>query len=163
MGEANMGIEIYLDIETSWSRDLTVVGVLSKDTGLIQLVGEEITRYRLLAELPRTGRLYTYNGHCFDLSEIRKQLGLNLRDQFDSFDLRWVCQRLGLTGGQKAVEKRVGFRRHREDIDGIEAMNLWEDYQSGDDEALKLLLAYNAEDLVGIRAIKRYLEGRGHL
>jgi hypothetical protein len=72
-------LEVYLDIETDWNRNLTVVGFTSSDSGTVQRVGEEITLGRLTRWLPRNGRMYTYNGHCFDLPCIRAQLGIDLR------------------------------------------------------------------------------------
>jgi uncharacterized protein YprB with RNaseH-like and TPR domain len=107
-------VEIYLDIETDRDRQITVLGFRSSETGLVQLVGREITRSRLRRELPLKGRLYTFNGHGFDLSLIRFRLGVDLREIFDSCDLRWVCHRTGLRrlrGGQKRVEERIGFAR----------------------------------------------------
>src|SRR6266542_3402022 len=81
---------------------------------------------------PAAGTLYTYNGHCFDLICLRQQLGLDLRACFASVDLRWVCQRRGLRGGQKAIEKSLGHRRLLPDLDGRDALLLWARYQRGD-------------------------------
>jgi uncharacterized protein len=156
-------LEIYLDIETGWNRELTVFGFRSSETGVVQLVGNEITRSRVLTELPRSGKLFTYNGHCFDLSRIRAELRLDLRERFDSWDLRWICQRNGICGGQKAIERRIGIRRETEGVDGMEAMYLWERYLRGDKKALQALLRYNAEDLEGLVAIKQDLARRGLL
>ena len=156
-------IEVYLDIETTWERELTVVGFRSPATGLVQLVGSEITARRLRKELPRGGQLFTYNGHCFDISCIYDQLGLNLRSQFESFDLRWICQRIGLMGGQKRIERRIGHRRKYAELEGLDAIWLWSEYERGDQKALALLLRYNAEDLAGLVRIKRHLSARGLL
>ena len=51
-------------------------------TGVVQLVGSEITVARLEQALPEGGVLFTYNGHCFDLVCIRRQLGIDLRARF---------------------------------------------------------------------------------
>jgi uncharacterized protein YprB with RNaseH-like and TPR domain len=149
--------EVFLDIETDWSRELTLVGFRSEATGLIQLVGAEITADRLHRELPCGGVLYTYNGHCFDLPIIRNQLGLDLRSRYESRDLRWICQRLGITGGQKAIEQQIGVRRQLSGLDGRDAIVLWARYQRGDMAALKTLRAYNREDLEGLVAIRDHL------
>lgn len=156
-------IEVYLDVETNWWRELTVVGFRSSVTGTVQLVGPEITASRLRKELPRDGRLFTYNGHCFDISCIRNQLGLDLRNQFESFDLRWICQRGGMRGGQKLIERRIGHKRTCDEMDGLDAISLWSEYERGDQKALVLLLRYNAEDLHGLMKIKQYLSSRGLL
>ena len=156
-------IDIYLDVETNWWRKLTVIGFRSSVTSTVQLVGSDITASRLHLLLPREGRLFTYNGHCFDISCIRAQLGLDLRGRFESFDLRWICQRNGLRGGQKRIERRCGHLRQCKGMDGLDAISLWNDYQQGDKEALALLLRYNAEDLRGLMIIKQHLASRGLL
>ncbi len=155
--------DIYLDIETDAVQSITVVGFRSAVTGLVQLVGAEVTPARLHAALPATGQLFTYNGHCFDLPVIRKQLGLDLRARFASCDLRFVCQRYGLRGGQKAVEHQLGHRRALEGMDGWEAVILWQRHVRGDAAALPRLLRYNAEDVDGLALIKEHLAGRGLL
>lgn len=153
-------MQIYLDIETDWSRSLTVLGLKLSDGSLVQLVGREITKSRLLRSLPKEGRLVTYNGHCFDLPVIRTELGINLRDHYESLDLRWVCQRAGIMGGQKGVEQSLGVKRTTEGVDGLEAIALWERHVRGDKSALEILLRYNAEDLDGMIAIENHLKKR---
>lgn len=148
--------EIYLDVETDWSRQLTVVGFHAPSTGLVQLVGPEISAERLHQVLPAAGTLYTYNGHSFDLSCLRKQLGVDLRRRFQSVDLRWVCWRQGLRGGQKAIEKGLGKQRKLPDLDSRDALVLWGRFQKGDRTALVTLLRYNAEDLEGMMFIRRH-------
>lgn len=127
-------VEIYLDIETDWDRGITVLGFRSSETGLVQLAGREITRSRLRRELPLKGRLYTFNGHGFDLSLIRSRLGVDLREVFDSCDLLWVRRRTGLRrlrGGQKRVEQRIGFPRTVGLTNWWDPMNLWRDHEGG--------------------------------
>lgn len=156
--------DIYLDIETSWEGDITVVGFYSRATGLVQLVGSDVTDARLDRELPDRGNLFTYNGHCFDIPVIRKVLGVDLRDKFESYDLRWICQRNDLRGGQKAVEKAIGLPRELMGMDGRDALVLWQRYVDYDDEeALATLLKYNREDVLGLMEIKRHCERNGFL
>lgn len=154
---------IYLDIETEWDRTLTVLGFHSRETGTVQLVGTEITARRLRSVIPKTGRLVTFNGHCFDLPVIRTQLGIDLRSSHDSVDLRYVCARAELRGGQKLVEQLLGIVRTTEGVDGREAIKLWSRYLRGDQEALDLLLAYNEEDLLGMKVIEDCLRRRALL
>lgn len=152
---------IYLDIETEWDRTLTVLGFHSRETGTVQLVGSEITARRLRSVLPKTGRLVTFNGHCFDLPVIHKQLGIHLRSTHDSVDLRYVCARCQMAGGQKLVEQRLGIVRDTAGVDGREAIRLWNRYLRGEREALDLLLAYNEEDILGMKEIETILKRRG--
>ena len=150
-------MEIYLDIETSWQREITLIGFWSKPTGLVQLMNEQITASNLIKCLPSYGNIFTFNGHSFDLSVIKNQLGIDLRSKFESFDLRWICPKYGLKGGQKIVEKLIGFNRETEGLNGQDAMKLWSKYLKGDRTALKTFLQYNAEDIQGMIAIKKYL------
>jgi hypothetical protein len=151
---------VYLDVETNWHRELTVVGFQSRETGPVQLVGTDITKRRLMRELPKSARLYTFNGHAFDLVVIRQQLGVNLREIHDSCDLMWMCREHGLTGGQKAIETRLGICRSCDAANGMDAIRLWQRYQRGDSDALRGLLEYNLEDLKGLRLIHRHLRSR---
>lgn len=156
--------DIYLDIETAWDGEITVVGFSSGLTGMVQLVGGDVTDVRLDRELPAAGRLYTYNGHCFDIPVIQKRLGLNLRDRFESLDLRWICQRNDLRGGQKAVERSIGLAREIEGMDGRDALVLWHRFTTyADGDALATLLTYNEEDVRGLMAIKKHCEENGFL
>lgn len=94
-----------------------------------------------------------------------KELNMDFRDLYDSWDLRWVCQRIGICGGQKAIENQIGFRRKEDTLgmSGRDAIYLWEKFKNGNQKALETLLEYNAEDLRVLRAIKRYLQRSGCL
>jgi uncharacterized protein len=86
-----------------------------------------------------------------------------LRSAFDSIDLRWVCQRHSLRGGQKLIEQKIGVRRDLPDLDGLEAIHLWQLHMSGDPQTLTKLLKYNREDLDGLIMIKKHLVNKGIL
>ncbi len=149
-------LEIYLDIETDWHRTITVIGIYSSETGFTQMVAPEISRRRLLAALPDAGVLYTFNGHSFDLPVIRKQCGIDLRERYDSRDLRYLCKDKGLTGGQKAIERHLGVERNTVGVDGREAIRLWDRWRRQRcQDSLERLLYYNREDVMGMRDLKR--------
>ena len=157
-------MDIYLDIETDFQRRITVVGFHSRATGFRQLVGREVTAEKLGASLPEKGRLFTFNGHCFDLPVIRTRLGLDLRARYQSVDLRYACARAGLAGGLKAVEGRLGIGRRLPGLDGLDAIRLWEDYLArGAAGSLQILLAYNREDVMNLAKLKRRLCALGHV
>ncbi len=153
--------DVYLDIETSYYGDITVVGFYSQSCGLVQLVRPRISRARLQRVLPPAQRLLTFNGHSFDLPIIRRQLELDLRGRFESVDLRYACKRAGLTGGQKAIERMLGLERELPGLSGWDALRLWEAYWNDEDAAaLETLLCYNREDvmnMVKIHAVLRDL------
>src|SRR5205085_12361203 len=64
-------------------------------------------------------------------------------------------RRVGLSGGQKAIEKELGLVRppHLQDVEGRAAPLLWYRYRQGDLNSLKLLISYNHADIEGMRYI----------
>jgi uncharacterized protein YprB with RNaseH-like and TPR domain len=137
----------YLDIETSWERSITIIGIYkSGGEGTTQLIAPEINRRALLQALEGVERLFTYNGTGFDLPVIERWLGVSLHKQISHRDLMYDCWKHKLKGGLKKVEQTLGIHRDTEGVDGLQAMNLWAAYRKGDAEALELLLRYNKED-----------------
>ncbi len=143
---------VYLDIETTGLSpdycDITMVGIYRGGKMTALILGEDLTEETLEREVSHCKMLVTYYGTAFDLPFLlRKFPGLRLNEALH-FDLCFGARRLGLTGGLKAVEAKVGITRREEvvGIDGFEAVRLWNDYQRGDTGALKLLMAYNEED-----------------
>jgi uncharacterized protein YprB with RNaseH-like and TPR domain len=143
----------YLDIETSWQKKITVIGVYRPTRGTSQLVAPDISRRRLLDLLNGVRLIYTYNGGRFDLPVIDGHLGINLAEHFEHRDLMFDCWRNKLKGGLKAVEKRLGIHRDTEGIDGLAAMNLWSAHRKGNPEALEILLRYNREDVENLEIL----------
>jgi hypothetical protein len=140
---------------------LTVVGIHLEQDGqerVVQLYEDTLTKDNLLAALAGTDTLYSYNGKEFDLPFIVAKLGVNLASVFRHCDLMHHCWRRNLYGGQKKVEKKLGISRETAGMDGADAVELWNDYQSkGNAEALKTLLLYNAEDVRNLAHIRRKL------
>jgi uncharacterized protein YprB with RNaseH-like and TPR domain len=162
-------IDAYLDIETTglsrFYDYITVIGIYLCNGGgteLIQLVGEEVTRDNLLKALEGVNRVYTYNGSRFDLPFIDAFLGVNLEAEFYHHDLMYDCWRNNLYGGFKAVERQLGIYRRLQGVGGFDAVLLWWRYRNyGDQNALALLLQYNKEDVVNLKALRERLDGTG--
>lgn len=145
----------FLDIETTGmeaDRDaITLVGLYD---------GRETRAYfdDALAELPhdldRYRLLVTFNGSSFDLPFLRRTFP-DLRLHQIHVDLRYVYHRLGMKGGLKAIERRLRIGRSPEtqDLRGWDAVYLWRRHQTGDDEALELLLRYNGEDVQNLEPL----------
>jgi uncharacterized protein YprB with RNaseH-like and TPR domain len=157
--------DAYLDIETtglSASFDyITVIGVLrcdGRNNELIQLVGEEVTRGNLITTLRDVKTIYTYNGARFDLRFIANALGIDLAVTYYHCDLMYDCWRCNLYGGFKAVERQLGIPRRLKGVNGYEAVQLWWSYlKGGNQSALSLLLEYNKEDVVNLKALRERL------
>lgn len=152
-----MDFPAFLDIETSWERTITVIGIYRPGEGTTQLVAPAITRQRLLDSLKGATRLFTYNGAGFDLRVIAQHLGVALEQQLPHRDLMYDCWKKKLKGGLKSVERRLGIPRDTEGIDGWQAMRLWAAHVQGHAEALELLLRYNREDCENLEVLAQKL------
>jgi len=106
--------------------------------------GDDISRYDLLV---------TYNGKCFDVPFIKKNLGIPITGVH--IDLMHVMRSLGITGGLKGCERKLGLdRKELEGVDGYFAVLLWHVYvKNGNKAALETLLAYNIEDVVNLETL----------
>jgi uncharacterized protein len=156
--------DAYLDIETTglspFYSDITVIGIYRHDGEegeFIQLYGEKVTRENLVAALEGVSKLFTYNGSRFDLPFIESFLGVSFEDDFEveHCDLMYNCWQNNLRGGFKSVERQLGIDRQTEGVDGRQAIYLWNQYiQEYDLDALDLLLRYNKDDVVNLKALR---------
>ena len=55
----------------------------------------------------------------------------------------------------KAGERQLGIERRLTEVDGHQAVRLWWHYVNNhDDEALKILLEYNKEDVINLKVLR---------
>ena len=147
---------LFLDIETTglshYYDDITVIGWAMDGVANSIIADSDITSFRNAAMQAKT--LVTFNGIRFDTKFI-------LRDYPDivlpnmHVDLLYLCRRVGLTGGQKAIEQALGInmREGLEDVSGAEAVALWHRFIRGDKDALRKLILYNRSDIAAMGAI----------
>jgi uncharacterized protein YprB with RNaseH-like and TPR domain len=148
----------YLDIETTFSGSISVIGIYRPDQGTIQLVGDGVRDLPLYEALEGVQTVVTFNGSCFDLPVIRRRLYADLKRDFEHCDLLYICRRRGLRGGLKKVEQLLGIGRATAGISGWDAPRLWQRYETNDDRAaLQTLLDYNREDVVNLAVLERHL------
>ena len=175
----------YLDIETNYvgrftdqrlfkdykNHKITVIGIRllsGTDESFLQMVGEDISKDKLMKSLEGVTRLVTYNGRSkpdkvkgytgFDFPVIAAQLGVMLDEELDHTDLCPKCWQAGFWGGQKKVEQALGLERNLPGKDGAWADEAWKKYKaSGDQRFLNELLAYNKEDVFMLRRIEEAL------
>jgi uncharacterized protein YprB with RNaseH-like and TPR domain len=139
----------FLDIETTGLGALdqvTVVGLYDGVRTTTFVAGDNLDE--LPEALAQYCLLVTYNGATFDLPFLLRRFpGLDL-DHLH-VDLRYPLRRLGLRGGLKHIEQRVGLRRDPEvaGLDGWDAVRLWREYQAGSETALATLIKYNTADI----------------
>ena len=96
----------------------------------------------------------TFNGIRFDTKFIAKEFP-HVRLPVTHIDLMYLCRRVGLKGGQKAIEKELNIRVRDDlaDVDGAAAVVLWHRYMRGDTAALRKLIRYNRADIAAMGAI----------
>ena len=120
---------------------------LGREVHALQQFCDDILNYTLLV---------TWNGRCFDVPILRNELGIPLNHAH--MDLRFVFRALGLRGGLKLVERRLGLDRGDvAGLDGWDAVRLWQRYEMYDDlRSLRTLLDYNAADVTGLEYLAEY-------
>lgn len=152
-------MDAYLDIETSFDKDITVVGILKLDV-FKQFVGSQISASAIKNFMNGVRSVYTYNGSRFDIPVIKKNLGLDLCAEFECKDLMHNCWKNDLFGGLKNVEYQLGIARRLKDVNGFKAMQLWAEYvKNNNEDALLKLLLYNKEDVYSIVQLHKKLRG----
>jgi len=147
---------IFLDIETTglshYYDALTLVGYQMGGRYNAFVAGDNPRD--LMAALRKAATLVTFNGTLFDVPFLRKTFGeIGLPGRH--VDLRYAARRVGLTGGQKAIERQLGLshRKGIEDIDGASAVLLWHEYLRGNKQSLRALIEYNIADIRGMCGI----------
>ena len=148
---------LFLDIETtglSHHHDqITIIG-WSFDGKAKTIVGDSDDPGTLLADAERARTLVTFNGKRFDMKFIARDFP-EIAFPSAHVDLMHLCRQVGLTGGQKAIEKKleITFRHGETDMDGASAVRLWYKYLAGDLDALCNLVLYNRVDIAAMGAI----------
>lgn len=147
---------LFLDIETTglshYYDEITVIGWSFGGRAKTLVKGQDPKR--LYDDVSRAKALVTFNGIRFDARFIARDFpdivfpGIHI-------DLRYLCRRVGLKGGQKAIENTLNIKL-RDDLtnmDGAEAVLLWHRYVRGDLKALRKLIRYNRADIAAMGAI----------
>ena len=146
----------YVDIETTGlsanSSCITVVGIYDGKDAKTYVKGIDLDD--IVEELQKYELLVSFNGARFDLPFIQHEFPEIEFNQLH-VDLMYPLRRIGLSGGLKAIEKKLGIQRTDDtvDITGFDAVRLWHEYERGSEEALDLLLEYNQEDIVNLETI----------
>jgi uncharacterized protein YprB with RNaseH-like and TPR domain/predicted nuclease with RNAse H fold len=147
---------VFLDIETAglspYFDEVTVIGMFDGKDYKVFVKGENLEKF--LQELNRYSMIVTFNGSLFDLRFIHNHFPKVSLPPVH-VDLRFTTKRLGLSGGLKAVEQRLGLRRPKdvERLSGYDATILWSRYLRGDKSALELLIKYNMQDVLSLKPI----------
>lgn len=159
----------YLDIETtglSSSARVTVIGIAwpNGDGRIVYRAlvrGFDLTRSAFNKAMKGATCLITFNGSTFDLPMIRRELG-DLIPNVPHLDLRHLARKVGLHGGLKSLERRLGIARDAEVqmLAGYDAVRLWRTWErKRQKRALEILVDYNREDVVNLAPLTNILYG----
>lgn len=147
---------IFLDIETTglskYYNNITLVGWSMGNKYDVYIKGGDDSCFR--KTLAQAKAIVTFNGSLFDLPFLRQEFH-NLQIPTAHIDLRFLAKRVGLSGGQKNIEKVLAIKRPKQlrNLEGENAPLLWHKYCRGDSDALKLLISYNHADVEGMKYI----------
>lgn len=106
-------------------------------------------------------KLVTFFGKRFDEPHIQRKFGIGHHRKH--VDLYEVCKQKGMSGGLKSVAEQLGLQRPDDliEADGADAVRQWDLFiRSGDSNALRNLLYYNAWDVILTYQIYRTLKER---
>ncbi len=146
----------FLDIETTglshYYDEITVIGWSFGGCSRTIVKGQPLGQ--LHEDVERAKCLVTFNGIRFDTKFLIKEIP-DLSLPTEHVDLMYLCRRVGLTGGQKAIEKQLNIqlRDELQNVDGAVAVMLWHQYERGDIDALKTLIRYNRSDIAAMGMI----------
>ena len=138
---------------------ITVIGLFDGIDTKTMIKGINLDFSCIARELKRYKIIVTYNGAAFDIPFIRKRHPGLLPD-IPHFDLKPACDRIGLTGGLKEIEKKMGIKRNSiiEKMHGGDAATLWRMHRAtGDEYYLRLLVEYNEEDVINLKTIAEHV------
>ena len=150
------GRVLFLDVETTGLNlrydKITVIGWSFGGSARTLVRGTDPSLLR--SDFKHAKFLVTFNGGRFDIKFVAREFPDLVLPKVH-IDLMYLCRRVGLTGGQKAIEKTLGieFRDDAVTITGATAVALWHKYVQGDPEALRTLILYNRVDVAALGAI----------
>ncbi len=150
---------VFLDIEVtgvSNADDITVIGLFDGVNTKVMIKGINMDMEYLKNELEKYKLIVSYNGSTFDIPFLIKRYP-SLLPNIPHFDLKTACQRLGLKGGLKDIERKLGIRRQNAVVEKLyngDIIKLYKMYKAtGDNHYLNLLIEYNEEDVINLKFI----------
>ncbi|MCH7654013.1 MAG: ribonuclease H-like domain-containing protein, partial [Chloroflexi bacterium] len=143
----------FLDIETTGLSPqfgyITMVGILDS-RGYKAFVHDENLE-ELREALEQYDLVVTFNGAAFDLPYVEHHFG-NVFKDMAHIDLRFPLKKAGYSGGLKSIERQLGLARPSalSELDGFDAVVMWQMWLNGDRAARDTLVRYNAEDVASL-------------
>ncbi len=154
----------FLDIETDGGKTPSSITLIGLGDGLdtqIYVKGRDLARFAYDAQ--DFDGFVTFFGTGFDVPFLTRRFPVmeNVFADRLHIDLCPLLKRLGYTGGLKRIEQTLGIVRvpETEGLSGWDAVRLWRAFERGgpqSEDALRLLLAYNREDVVNMKTLLDY-------
>ncbi|MEW5737403.1 MAG: ribonuclease H-like domain-containing protein [Myxococcota bacterium] len=151
----------FFDIEADGDNVPTVVGVMD---------GQGVATFRrghsmrqLPERLAASPIWVTFNGSAFDVPVLRQAFDGRFPEPWVHVDLRFLIRHAKLKGGLKGVEEALGLHRppHLKGVKGFDAIRLWREWnQSGDKQALRILVEYNLYDAINLKSVLEWTAWR---
>jgi uncharacterized protein len=144
----------FLDIEVDGCGKIILVGISNYYNTNMFVRGVNLEKSLIEKELSKYKVIITFNGGAFDLPKLKKELSIKVN--VPHIDLKPLCVNLGLSGGLKEVEKKLGLGRPNHLYGN--PVDLWKAFHaSGDREYLDLLIDYNKEDCENLKGVMNYV------
>jgi len=141
----------FFDIETTglshYDSMTTVIAAYHQGQLHTFVYGENLDEFLQLVD--KSTLLVTFNGNSYDIPFLENSFNIPTIG-CPYIDLRWICYHQGYRGGLKAIEKQLGVSRPKEiqDVDGYEAVLLFERWQRGATDARDKLICYCQSDVL---------------
>jgi len=147
---------VFFDIETTglstFNNHVTVISAFKNKRLHTFVFDENLDEF--LDFLDDVNLLVSFNGNSFDIPFLENTFNLP-EIGCPHVDLRWIAYYFGFSGGLKNIERILGIQRPHEltDVDGSEAVLLYNLYRKGDTSALNTLLKYCQVDVLTTYAV----------
>ncbi|RJQ15923.1 hypothetical protein C4573_07270 [Candidatus Woesearchaeota archaeon] len=147
---------LFLDIEGN-RKKITLIGLYDGYDVKTILGKFGVDKQQFFQYLSQFKIIVTFNGNTYDLPALEHYFGEKIL--LPAIDLRHVCNKAGLKGSLKAIEKQAGIARKNKN-EGVLAELNPEDYAYQCDykaeRHIKRLVNYNEEDVVNLKFIAEY-------
>lgn len=149
------GKTAYLDIETDGGQSgdsVTMVGLYDGADFTCLVKGIDLDAFPDV--ISKYSMVVTFFGTGFDIPMLRRAFP-HVRFDHLHLDLCHTLKRVGYRGGLKKIEKQLGIARGEgtDGLSGFDAIRLWNEYRSGRDASLEILVEYNREDVVNLETL----------
>ena len=142
----------YIDIETNIQGNITVIGLYIGGMFYYYKSGDNSLILEKMISLPKI--LVSFNGIAFDIPKIKSEFP-HIEIPEIHFDLLKVAKSVGWYGGLKKIENMLHIKRpeHVKDMNGYNAIILWDQYKNGSEKSLEILLDYNKYDVLNLEIL----------